>query len=339
MKQLHIECDLQKGDFRLDVDTQIPASGITGVFGASGAGKTTLLRCIAGLEGASGADARPVHERRIAYVFQTPQLFAHLSVRGNIEYGMRRAAEQTFSVEQVATMLGLQALLHRSCTNLSGGEAQRVAIARALCQSPRMILMDEPLTALDRGRREELLSYLDQVHRETTVPIVYVSHDIDEICRLCDHLVVLDSGRVVASGDLQSTLTRLDLPQLAGSLAGAVIDATTDRYDGEFDLTAFRISGGELWVPGEFSDDGVRLRIAANDVSVSLRKAESSSILNSLPAIIDAMEIEGRVTCLLRLKVGDEFLLARITRRSWQQLELDIAAPVFAQIKAVTVRR
>jgi molybdate transport system ATP-binding protein len=308
------------------------------VFGESGSGKTTLLRCIAGLEPSDISDV-PVHERRIGYVFQEAQLFPHLTVRQNIEYGLRRNPNAQISVEKVANQLEVQSLLDRSTRNLSGGEAQRVSIARVLCQSPQLILMDEPLSALDERRRNELLPFLDRLHVETAVPIIYVSHNIDEICRLSDHLLVLDGGKVAAEGGLKDTLSRIDLPQLGGRNAGAVIDAVQARYDDEFDLTLFTFSGGEIWVPGHHEPSTVRLRISANNISLSRSRADSSTILNILPSIVVAVGAESASTALLRLKLGEDVLVARITRRSLQQLGLQVGDEVFAQIKSVTVRR
>lgn len=336
MSRIELKYSIQKGEFRLNVDTRIPATGVTGVFGESGSGKTTLLRCIAGLEHSS--DTTAVHERRIGYVFQDPQLFAHLSVRKNIEYGLRRNPGATNSVDEIAKLLDVESLLDRSTDQLSGGEAQRVSIARVLCQSPRLILMDEPLTALDERRRSEVLPYLDKLHAESSVPIIYVSHNIDEICRLSDHLLILDNGRIVAEGGLQETLARVDLPQIGGRNAGAVIEATATRYDEEFDLTAFESSAGEILVAGRQDSESLRLRIAASDVSLSRIPAESSTILNILPAIIESIAAESSSTELLRLKLGDDVLLSRITRRSLRQLDLKVGDPVFAQIKSVTVR-
>ncbi|NQV86078.1 MAG: molybdenum ABC transporter ATP-binding protein [Woeseiaceae bacterium] len=338
MSEIQLKHTIQKGGFRLDVDTRIPATGITGVFGESGSGKTTLLRCIAGLEG-SERSAVAVHRRRIGYVFQEPQLFPHLTVRKNIEFGMRRNPAATNSVDEVAKLLEVEGLLDRSTKDLSGGEAQRVSIARVLCQSPRLILMDEPLSALDERRRNEVLPFLDRLHAETSAPIIYVSHNIDEICRLSDHLLVLDDGKLVAEGGIRDTLTRIDLPQLGGRNAGAVIDVKHVRYDGEFDLTLFGFSGGEIWAPGCHDPSTARLRISASDISLSRSRADSSTILNILPAVIVATATESAATELLRLGLGDDILVARITRRSLQQLNLQLGDKIYAQIKSVTVRR
>ena len=347
---------LRQGQFTLDVDLELPMRGISGVFGESGAGKTSLLRCISGLERPSTGtlivagdvwqdDAsnswRAVHERNIGYVFQEPRLFAHLDVRRNIEYGMRRRDQKsTTEFDRVIELLGLEQSLNRSPEQLSGGEAQRVAIARALLCAPRFVLMDEPLASLDQARKDEILPYLDRLHAESEVPIIYVSHNIDEICRLCDHLVVIDDGRVVADGELQSVLVRMDLPILAGEESGSVIHATAIGYDDQDDLTRLQFSGGELWVPGNASTDGstLRLRIRANDVSLCLTQPSQSTILNIVPAVVEAIQSDRGPSMLVRLLLGKDLVLGRITRRSIRELELQVGDSVFAQIKSVAVR-
>ena len=339
MSIVELKYSIQKGDFHLAVNTEIPTTGIIGIFGESGSGKTTLLRCIAGLERSENGSTQPVHQRRIGYVFQEPQLFAHLSVRKNIEFGMRRNPDASDRTDEISRLLDVNDLLDRSVAALSGGEAQRVSIARVLCQSPQLILMDEPLSALDERRRNEVLPYLDRLHAEWSVPIIYVSHNIDEICRLSDHLIVLDDGKIVAEGNLQTMLARIDLPQLGGRNAGAVLNATQSRYDDEFDLTLFGFSGGEIWVPGRHDSSRTRLRIRASDISLSRSPAESSTILNILPATIEAIAAETSSAELVRLSLGDDCLIARITRRSLQRLELQVGDKVYAQIKSVTVRR
>ncbi len=333
---LDLQFDSRRGDFHLQVNESLPASGVTGVFGASGCGKTTLLRCIAGLE--TTTDLTPVHKRRVGYVFQEPQLFAHLDVCGNIEYGIKRN-DASVDVTAIVEMLGIGNLLDRNVRHLSGGEAQRVSIARVLCQSPQLVLMDEPLSALDEARKDEVLPFLDRLRAESEVPIVYVSHNIGEICRLADHLLVMDEGRVVASGPLQETLTRLDLPQLGGANAGTVIDARRCGYDDAHDLTRFEFSGGELWAARRYEAETVRLRIQASDVSLTLEQPASTTILNVLPATIDAIEADSASTCLVRLRAGSDSILSRITRRSQSELALQVGMSVYAQIKSVIVRR
>jgi len=332
---------MRNGNFELNVDVNIPSRGITGLFGESGSGKTTLLRCIAGLEKSNSADERPTHKRGIGYVFQEPQLFPHLDVRGNIRFGLRRVAAQKLEQDQVVNMLGLGQLLDRDPESLSGGEAQRVAIAAVLLRSPDLILMDEPLASLDQRRKDELLPYLDRLHDLLSVPIVYVSHSIDEVSRLCDHLLLMDNGRIVADGELHDVLARMDIPMLSGRNAGTVFDATPGRYDSDYDLTQFRFSGGELLVPGHYDADtpNLRLRIAASDVSICLTRPQKTTILNVLPTDVDEIQPIDRSTDLVRLKMGDDFLLAQVTRRSVTNLDLKKGDPVFAQVKSVTVRR
>jgi molybdate transport system ATP-binding protein len=332
---IHLRHRLAKGDFVLDVNVEVPDSGITGVFGESGSGKTTLLRCIAGLE---GDDGLPVHRRNVGYVFQDPGLFPHLTVRGNIEFGARRASTRRVESASVVDMLGLGNLLDRRPDTLSGGEAQRVAIAAALMRSPDLVLMDEPLASLDRRRKDELLPYFDRLHDELSVPAIYVSHDIEEVSRLCDHLVLLDGGKVVASGNLAEVLSRVDVPVLSGRNAGVVLWANpVDREDG---LTKFDVGEGDIWAPGDFETGGgpLRLRIAASDVSIARDRPTATTILNVLRATIEEVHTVDAATALVRLGVGNQSLLARVTNRSVQRLELRAGERVFAQVKSVTVR-
>ena len=348
---------LEHPGFLLDVSLALPMQGITAVFGDSGAGKTTFLRCIAGLEQPDqgrlivGGDTwqdtaieldRAVHERRVGYVFQEPRLFSHLDVRRNLQYGQRRAAtsDHELGFDQVVELLGIESLLERTPRELSGGEAQRVAIGRALLSAPRLVLMDEPLASLDTARKEEILPFLDRLHAELSIPIIYVSHNLDEVCRLCDYLVVLDQGQVVANGELQAALAAAETPQLSGDEAGVVIIGTAGDYDPEYDLTRVTFAGGELLVSGQHGGNGsaLRLRIRANDVSLCREKPDQTTILNVLPATIEALQESRHASQLLRLNVGDGTLLARITRRSCAQLNLQPGDAVYAQIKAVAVR-
>ena len=333
---IRLRHNVRKGDFLLDVDVGIPDVGVTGIFGASGCGKTTLLRCIAGLDGSGGL---PVHQRNIGYVFQQPTLFPHLSVRGNLDYGVRRARSQRVDAAQAIDMLGLQQLLDRRPDTLSGGEAQRVAIAAALMRSPDLVLMDEPLASLDRRRRDELLPYIDRLHDELSIPIIYVSHDIEEVCRLCDHLVVLDAGCVAAHGNLVDVLSRSEAPVLAGRNAGVVLWATPiDHEDG---LTRLDFGDGDIWVPGLLETGGgpLRLRVAARDVSITRERPAATTILNVLRATVEDVREVDPATALLRLGLGNQILLSQVTNRSVRRLGLKAGERVFAQVKSVTVRR
>jgi len=332
---IHLRHKLVKDDFTLDIDVEIPDAGITGVFGESGSGKTTLLRCIAGLEQGGGL---PVHKRNVGYVFQDPGLFPHMTVRGNIEYGARRATTHRVDSAPVVDMLGLGDLLDRKPDSLSGGEAQRVAIAAALMRSPDLVLMDEPLASLDRKRKDELLPYFDRLHDDLSVPVIYVSHDIDEVSRLCDYLVLLDGGEVAASGDLFDVMSRVDTPVLSGRNAGVVLWATpVEHEDG---LTRFDFGDGDIWAPGEYGigRNPMRLRIAAHDVSVTRERPVETTILNVLRAEVDEVHAIDKATALVRLGVGNQVLLAQVTNRSVRRLDLKAGERVFAQVKSVTVR-
>jgi len=335
---IHLQHKLRKDSFVLDVDVEIPDTGITGIFGESGSGKTTLLRCIAGLEDSEGSGGLAVHKRNVGYVFQDPGLFPHLTVRGNIDYGARRATTRRVDSATVVDMLGIGDLLDRKPASLSGGEAQRVAIAAALLRSPDLVLMDEPLASLDRKRRDELLPYFDRLHDELSVPVVYVSHDIDEISRLCDHLVLLDKGRVAASGDLFEVVSRVDVPMLSGRNAGVVLWATPiDHEDG---LTRFDFGDGDIWAPGEYGTgpNSMRLRISAHDVSITRERSAQTTILNVLRAVVEEIHTVDSAVALVRLGVGNQNLLAQVTNRSISRLGLKPGERVFAQVKSVTVR-
>ncbi|VVC84709.1 molybdenum ABC transporter ATP-binding protein [Sideroxydans sp. CL21] len=346
---------LQLESFLLDADFSAPAVGVTALFGASGSGKTTLLRCIAGLERATGTlhvngDTwqdetifEPVHKRPLGYVFQEASLFPHLSVRANLEYGLRRIplSERKVPLEQVVEWLGLGRLIERGDpARLSGGERQRVAIGRALLTSPRILLMDEPLSALDANSKQEILPYLERLHRDLEIPVLYVSHAMDEVARLADHLVLLDQGRVIASGALGDMLARLDLPTAHFDDAGAVIEAVVVQHDETYHLTRLDFSGGSLWVGQEQQPFGskVRARVLARDVSIATQQPHGSSITNILHARIAEIRDEGPDKVIVRLAVGESHvLLSRITRRSRDLLKLSVGMDVFAQVKSVAL--
>lgn len=348
--------DLSYPGFALHVELQVFAHGVIALFGPSGSGKTTLLRCIAGLEptarGAlqvkgevwqSGEKSMQVHRRPLGYVFQEASLFPHLSVRQNLEYGLKRIPpeQRKVQLEQVVEWLGLSKLIGRdSPVGLSGGERQRVAIARALLTSPRLLLMDEPLSALDTASKREILPYLERLHGELDIPVIYVSHSLDEVARLADQLVLMEQGRVVASGALNEVLGRLDLPTAHLDDAGAVIEAGVAAHDEEYHLTRLDFSGGSLWVSKVERAIGsvVRARVLARDVSIATAMPHGSSISNILEARIDEIRDEGPDRVNLRMSVGSgKLLLSRITRRSRDQLGLAPGMEVFAQVKSVAL--
>jgi molybdate transport system ATP-binding protein len=354
MQRIQGHFRLQRGAFALDAELDVPGRGVTAVFGPSGSGKTTLLRCIAGLERApqgwlrvegyvwqDGHTWLPAHQRPIGFVFQDAALFPHLSVRDNVRYGLRRSGgKAAASLEHTIELLGIGPLLERKPERLSGGEKQRVAIARALATSPRLLLMDEPLSALDLKRRDEFLPYLERLHEELEIPVLYVSHMPDEVARLADHLVLMDAGRVVASGPLAETLTRLDLPLKLGGDAGAVISGKIGELDREWHLVRVDFDGGSLWTrdQGIAAGKNVRVRVLANDVSLALERSEHTSIQNLLPGVVDMCAADshpGQV--LVRVKVGAELLLASMTRRAAVGLNLAPGSPVWVQVKSVAL--
>lgn len=340
--------------FTLDVDLDLPARGVTALFGHSGSGKTTLLRCIAGLErapqgqlkvlGDTWQDSRqwlPTHQRSLGYVFQEASLFTHLSVLGNLRYGLKRTTDaQRVSLDQAIELLGIDHLLARQPDQLSGGERQRVGIARALALSPRLLLMDEPLAALDLKRKQEILPYLERLHAELEIPVLYVSHSPDEVARLADHIVVMDAGRAVAAGPLTDTLARVDLPIHLGEDAGVVLDAVVAERDEQWHLARVEFPGGSLWVrdAGHAVGDAVRVRILARDVSIALEPVQGISIQNCLPATVEQIAADHHpALALLRLKIGRSPVLARLTQRSAAGLGLQPGMAVWVQIKAVAL--
>lgn len=340
--------------FVLDVDLDLPARGVTALFGHSGSGKTTLLRCIAGLERPRQGrlvvndevwqDTHhwlPTHQRPLGYVFQEASLFAHLSVLGNLRYGLRRTrGPQRVSLDQAIDLLGIGHLLARMPDRLSGGERQRVSMARALSLSPRLLLMDEPLAALDLARKQDILPYLERLHAELDIPVLYVSHSPDEVARLADHIVVLKDGRAVAAGPLGETLARLDLPIHLGEDAGVVLDATVAERDAHWHLARVRFPGDHLWVRdgGHALGQSVRVRILARDVSIALHPVTGTSIQNCLSATVDQLAPDHHpALSLVRLTVGASPVLARLTRRAAAELALASGQRVWVQIKAVAL--
>ncbi len=351
---IQIRFKIDRGEFVLDVDMEIPDRGITAVFGPSGCGKTTLLRAIAGLEPChdgylrvgemlwqDGAFFVPPHKRPLGYVFQEASLFAHLNVCRNLEYGIKRvpASQRRVSLHKAIELLGIGPLLEHTAGQLSGGERQRVAIARALAVSPGILLMDEPLAALDQARKQEILPYLESLHDEFDIPVIYVSHSQDEVARLADHLVLLEAGRVRATGPIGEMLTRLDLPLAYGNDAEALIEAVVAGHDDEYDLTLLDFSGGRFTVSRHDLPVGhpVRVRVIARDVSLTLEHQSGTSILNIFPATIEEITPAGSAQMMIKLMSGDVTLLARVTRKSASVLDLKPGKLVYAQAKSVAL--
>ncbi|MDA8254190.1 MAG: molybdenum ABC transporter ATP-binding protein [Betaproteobacteria bacterium] len=348
--------DLALGEFRLDAGFEAPGRGVTALFGPSGSGKTTLLRCLAGLERASNGylevngeiwqdDSKgiylPTHRRPLGYVFQEASLFPHLSVRRNLEYGWKRipAAQRRVGFDQAVELVGIGPLLARDPARLSGGERQRVAIARALLVSPDLLLMDEPLAALDLASKGEILPYLERLHDELSIPVLYVSHSPDEVARLADYMVLMEKGRSLASGPLKDMLARLDIPLAHGDEAGVVIDMVVGEHDETYHLTRLDFAGGGISVARQPHALGhrMRLRIHARDVSLALERHSDSSILNILPARVVEVADENPAQVVVRLDAEGVPLLARITRKSSALLGLEPGMAVFAQVKSVAL--
>ncbi len=347
---------VDRGTFTLDVDVNIPSRGITSLFGPSGCGKTTLLRAIAGLErhrdGFLTVDGTtwqntgifvPPHKRPLGYVFQEASLFPHLTVRKNIEYGFNRVQQtrRKISLNHAIELLGLGLMLERKPDSLSGGERQRVAIARALAVSPELLLMDEPLAALDLENKQDILPYLESFRDELDIPVIYVSHILEEITRLADHLILIKQGSIVASGDINDMLSHMNLPLAHGYDATVVIDAVVFGHDEQYHLTYLDFSGGRFTVTQKNLLQGshIRLRLAARDVSLTLERPSNkkTSILNSFRVIIDQITEEKNGLVTLRLLAGETPILSRITHKSSVKLNLKPGISVYAQVKNVVL--
>jgi len=341
----------------LDVALEPSAKGIVALFGPSGSGKSTTVNVVAGLlrpdHGRVVLGDRvlldtdrkvfvPARKRRIGYVFQDARLFPHMSVRDNLLYGWRRAPCRAASgeIERVIGLLGLETLLARKPGFLSGGEKSRVGLGRALLSGPDLLLLDEPLANLDQARRNEILPYLERLRAEAGMPMIYVSHSIEEVTRLADTVVVLNKGRTVAAGEIGDVMTRLDLFPITGRFeAGAVIDARVERQDDGFGLTTLRFDRGNLIVPRLDAPPGtgVRARIRARDVILSLSAPADTSANNILPATIEDIRQDPGPYADILLRIGAAAILARVTRSSIERLGLRPGLNVFALIKAINV--
>jgi molybdate transport system ATP-binding protein len=355
--RIEIALALQRPGFALDLSMALPGCGITVLFGPSGSGKTTVLRCVAGLEPAAAGrvivageawqdDARgvrlPPWRRDLGYVFQEASLFEHLDVRGNLEFGLRRTRRSggDAALATAIELLGIGHLLARGVGGLSGGERQRVAIARALATQPRLLLLDEPLAALDHARRQEILPWLERLRDELSVPMLYVTHAIDEVARLADRLVLLEGGRVRAEGPVAEVLSSLDTPLALGDDAGALVRAQIVEVDSRWHLARAAFDGGSFWVRDSGLPPGraVRLRVLARDVGVQLQEPAQTSVQNHLQAVVESVaEGPDASQALVRLRCGDVVLLARLTRRAVDALQLCPQLRVWAMVKAVAV--
>jgi molybdate transport system ATP-binding protein len=341
----------------LAVNLSLPERGVSAIIGPSGAGKTTLLRAVAGLESTARGrveingeiwqdDTQKIfmatYQRPIGFVFQEPSLFSHLSVQGNIEFGLRRTShsDRKIVLSHAIDLLGLAPLLKRFPATLSGGEKQRVSIARALATSPKLLLMDEPLASLDEHRKAEILPFLERLHHEFDIPLLYVSHALDEVARLANYVVVLEAGKVRATGSTTELLTRFDLPFAQGDRAFVLLTARLIARDEHYQLSQVEFAGGHLWVPQSQAILGAKvlLRIEAQEVSLSLTQQVDSSVLNSLRVKIISMVEYTAGLLIVELDMNGAKLLARITRKSADRLALHAGMALYAQIKEVLIK-
>ena len=347
------------GAFPIDVEMAVPARGVTALFGPSGCGKTTVLRAVAGLHRfVSGTCVvagdiwqgdgtfRPPHRRPVGYVFQEASLFPHLSVRRNLLFGARGGpapGPDAIGLDEVATLLGLDRLMDRGPHHLSGGERSRVAIGRALLSRPRLLLMDEPLAALDRTTRDGILPFLERLHARFDLPVIYVTHDRTEVERLANTLVLLRAGRVEAAGPLAQLQSDPACSYAQGRDAAVTLDAAVEGFDPGDGLAALRVGPHRFLVPAAdlASGERRRLRIAAGDVSLTRAAPEASTILNVVPVTIlsGTPAADHAMLAVLALSPGGPKLLARITQRSWRVLGLAPGQAVHAQIKSVALAR
>lgn len=354
--RLLIQLELKREDFQLLVDLPLPDQGVTVLFGPSGSGKTSILRCVAGLDRAQGrvvigdetwqdsAQSQWVDtcHRDLGYVFQEASLFEHMNVRSNLRFGMDRVKKpgSAVALESAISLLGIGHLLDRSTQNLSGGERQRVAIARALATQPKILLLDEPLASLDIARRHEILPWLERMHRELRIPILYVTHTMEELTRLADYVVLLDRGKVKVQGAISQVLSNPIFASSVGGEAGVVLGGEVKEHDPTFHLTRIDLGGAPLWITHRDLAIGsqVRVHVHANDVSLSIREPQGSSIQNVFLGVIESIHDDFHpASCLVGVRLVCHTLLARITQKAATGLQLEVGTKVWAQVKSVAL--
>jgi len=362
-----VQYELSLKEHHFSVDLTLPNQGVIGVFGESGSGKTTLLRVISGLQKIPSGTllfnnvywqdkeiGLPVHQRPIGYVFQEASLFPHLSIQGNLDFAKKRAwplkdKRQSLKQTDIFRLLDIDPLLHKRPNQLSGGERQRVAIARALMINPSLLLMDEPLSALDYSRKLEILSYLEKLKIELAIPIIYVSHSASELARLADYLVIIEKGHIHTHGPINQVLAEANLPASLQQDVGAILDTyVLDTYVEEKDASdgLQKVSFSKekkhphLWINNTQSaiGDTIRIQILAKDISIALSKPLDSSITNIICSTIHAIKKDTNHRWLIELKIDDVILLAKITQRSFDNLQLTVGLQVWAQIKSVALK-
>ena len=355
--RLDLNTHISRSDFSCHFEVNLKLTGNLAIIGPSGSGKTTLLRYIAGLE--PGFDSHlnfngqvwrddtagimvPSHKRNIGYVFQDILLFEHLTVQGNLDFVTRRASQKIgtgLEYGEIIELLDLKKLLQRKSDRLSGGEKQRVAIARALLRKPSLLLMDEPLANLDQSSKDTIVPYLDRITRHLKIPILYVSHSLDEVARLADYILYVEQGSILAQGTVKEVVARLDLPLAHRANASSVIEGEVDSHDSQFNLSTLRSSAGMISVAHLPYPEGsrVKLRVMARDVSLCLEPAKNTSILNCIPVRVRDCVDDMDVYVIVSLDAGDEIILSRITRKSAHALGIRPGLEVYAQVKGVAL--
>ena len=350
----------RRDGFVLDANFEAPTPGVVALFGRSGCGKTTAVNIIAGLLGADAAHIEldgtvleyrsagiyvPPERRRIGYVFQDGRLFPHMSVLRNLRYGLTRAdaasGAQPMGMEQIVSLLGLERLLARRPHQLSGGEKQRVSLGRALLSQPRMLLLDEPLAALDTARREEVLPYLEKLRDSFSIPMVYVSHQFDEVLRLATHVVLLNAGRVLAQGSLNEVSLHPAFRSIVGpDSVGAVLDGVVTQVDASCGMAGLRVGRGELNVSVRDVRAGerVRVQLLARDIILATEVPRGLSVRNELRGVVvDVIEDEEDAV-LVTVDIGGANVLSRVTRQAMSSLGLRAGLEVWVLVKAVSTR-
>lgn len=354
--RLLIQLQLQRADFSLNLDLEVPDQGVTVLFGPSGCGKTTTLRCVAGLEKAHGRvqlrnkvwqDSHsqtflPTWSRRLGYVFQEASLFEHLTVQANLEYGLKRLSfPNSQALQEAIDLLGIAPLLQRQVQDLSGGERQRIAIARALATQPEILLLDEPLASLDISRREEILPWLEKMHQGLNIPVLYVTHSLNELTRLADQVVLMNAGQSLLQGPIMQVLTDPICASTLGQEAGTLLAGVVTEIDDKFKLTGIDLAIGRVWVSESYPlGSSVRVFIRANDILISSEKILSSSAQNQFLGHIQKIAQDTQsAQALLTIHCQGQVLLARITHKALHDLGLAAGSAVFCLLKSVATRR